>query len=225
MSEPFMILDGVAIAFGKTLVFQDVSLTLSRGCVAVIAGDSGVGKSTLLRALAGQCQYTGTIRIDGQNVGCRLKEAQHCRIVLVPQRAFLWDHLTAGENVALVRRLVHGDARTCAKDASLRILKALEVDDVANRYPFRLSGGEQQRVSLARGLAADADIYLLDEVTAYLDPRRREQIGLLFRRLAKDGKTLVIATHDRQFALQMSDHPLELTQNGLRPLERAEKQR
>jgi ABC-type polar amino acid transport system ATPase subunit len=135
----------------------------------------------------------------------------------VPQQAFLWDHLKALDNVALVRRLALGEPTATAKANALKLLVKLEVDDVANRYPFRLSGGEQQRVSLARGLAAEADIYLLDEVTAHLDPRRRERIASLLRDLAAEGKTLIIATHDRRFAFQMSGQPFELTGSGLRP--------
>jgi ABC-type polar amino acid transport system ATPase subunit len=220
MSEPAVILDNVAVSFGETSVFRDVSLTLQRGDVAVVVGESGVGKSTLLRAIAGQGPFTGTIKVAGKHP----KEIEtDFHVVLVPQQPFLWDHLTALGNVALVRRITHDETSAVARESALKFLEKLEVDEIATRYPFRLSGGEQQRVSLSRGLAAEADIYLFDEITANIDPRRREQIVRLLLDLAASGKTLVIATHDRRFAHQMSKQPLELTQNGLRPLNGDEK--
>src|ERR1043166_5948333 len=215
MSEPSILLKDVSVTFGETRIFTGVSLNLRRGEVAVIVGESGAGKSTLLRAIAGQGPFAGTIEVAGKHP--RDIETDF-RVVLVPQHAFLWDHLTALGNVALVRRIVHNEPRSVAKERALAFLAKQEVSDLADRYPFRLSGGEQQRVSLARGLAAEADIYLLDEVTAHLDPRRRELIARLLADLPKEGTTLLVATHDRRFAQQLSDRPLELMPDGLRPV-------
>lgn len=223
MSDPYLVLDAVGVSFGGNSVFRDVSLTLAKGAIAVVVGDSGVGKSTLLRAIAGQGPYTGKIALGGRVPGNQSNGESACRAVLVPQHAYLWDHLKALDNVALVRRLALKEPALTARTNALRLLAKLEVDDLANRYPFRLSGGEQQRVSLARGLAADAEVYLLDEVTAHLDPRRREQIANLLKDLAAEGKTLLIATHDRRFAFHLSSHPFELTEAGLRPLDGEDK--
>ena len=223
MSDPYLVLEAVGVSFGENVVFGGVSLSLPKGGIAVVVGDSGVGKSTLLRAIADQGPYSGRIMVGGRVLGNQSNNEPRCRAVLVPQQAFLWDHLKALDNVALVRRLALGEAPATAKSSALKLLAKLEVDDVANRYPFRLSGGEQQRVSLARGMAADADVYLLDEVTAHIDPRRRERIASLLRDLAAAGKTLVIATHDRRFAFRLSQRPFELTEQGLRPLDGDEK--
>ena len=218
MNNPFVLLHGVAVQFGNTTVFRDVSLKLARGEVAVVVGESGVGKSTLLRAIAGQGPFSGRIEIEGKEPPGPDDDKATRGVVLVPQHAFLWDHLTAADNVALVRRIVLREARATAKKHARSFLEKLEVDDVAHRYPFRLSGGEQQRVSLARGLAAEADLYLLDEITAHLDPRRRESIAILLKDLAAQGKTLIVATHDRRFARELSERPLQLTEHGLAPM-------
>ena len=219
MSNPFVLLERVAIQFGDTPVFRDVSLKLARGEVAVVVGESGVGKSTLLRAIAGQGPFAGRIEIEGKEPPKPDEDMATPRVVLVPQHAFLWDHLTAVGNVALVRRIVLREPSATAKNRALSFLEKLEVDAVAHRYPFRLSGGEQQRVSLARGLAAEADLYLLDEITAHLDPRRRESIAALLKGLAAQGRTLIVATHDRRFARQLSERPVQLTEHGLIPLD------
>lgn len=217
-----MLLEAVAIQFGDTPVFSDVTLKLARGEIAVVVGESGVGKSTLLRAIAGQGPFTGRIEIDGKAPSKSDENRNTSRVVLVPQHAFLWDHLTAADNVALVRRIVLREPSATAKKHAISFLKKLEVDEVAHRHPFRLSGGEQQRVSLARGLAAEADLYLLDEITAHLDPRRRESIAALLKGLAAQGRTLLVATHDRHFARQLTEQPVQLTERGLIPLDVSE---
>jgi ABC-type polar amino acid transport system ATPase subunit len=129
---------------------------------------------------------------------------------LVFQSHALWEHLSALENVALALRHVFGRSRVEAERQALALLQALGVEARAGALPAQLSGGEAQRVAIARALAPDPPLLLMDEPTAALDPARRGGLGQVLRRLAADGRGLLVATHDTAFARGFADRVIIL---------------
>jgi polar amino acid transport system ATP-binding protein len=163
-------------------------------------GPSGSGKTTVLRAIAGLERCEGAIEVEGGSVGMVFQF--HC----------LFEHLSVLHNVWLAP--VHA-LRVPRADAVLRareLLRALGVEHRADALPRELSGGEAQRVAIARALAVDPRVLLLDEPTASLDPSRRAELGELLRGLARGGRTLVMATHDEDFARAWATRVLRIDQ-------------
>ncbi len=200
-------------------MFEDVNLNLERGHVVAIVGESGVGKTSLLRAIAGLGPFLGRIEVDGQSLVNGKHSAENSGAVLVTQQANLWDHLRVIDNVALVRFLRFGESRRIGRRRALEFLSKLEIDELASRYPFRLSGGEQQRVSLARGLAAEATLLLLDEVTSNIDAERRQLVIEAIRIYVQARRGAILATHDLATANALGNQMLELNRFGLAPLQ------
>lgn len=215
MNDVILDVREVAVRFGETAIFQNVSFTARRGDVVVVMGESGVGKTTLLRAIVGLVPYTGVIDLLGQRLPNNGRSEMRRGCVLVTQQPGLWEHLTVLDNVALVRRLNHRETRRASRRTALTHLASLEVEQLARRYPSRLSGGEQQRVALARGIAAEPPLLLLDEVTANIDPERRQLVVALVRQLAAKGMALVCVSHDVPIAHALSNCRLLLRNDGL----------
>ncbi len=215
MPDPLVKLEGVSKAFGDRELFKNVDLEVSMGEIVTIVGPSGVGKTTLLRAIAGMTDVEGQVTIGGQPAQHNGVTNGNHRLCLVTQHANLWDHLSALDNVALVRRLLHDEPRRTARRAAMRYMEALEVGGVARQYPHSLSGGEQQRVSLARGFAAETPLLLLDEVSSNVDFRRRRMIADALLDIAKSGRSIVLVTHDLETAQLLRGRTLRLTPDGL----------
>jgi ABC-type polar amino acid transport system ATPase subunit len=172
---------------GQTIV-ADVSFAASRGEIVALMGASGAGKSTILRVLAGlEPIAAGTISIPRP-------------VAMVFQFHHLFANMTAHKNVSLA--LVHVFKRPHAEaDRRAReLLEALGVGHRASAMPHELSGGEAQRVAIARALAIEPPVLLMDEPTASLDPTRRGDLAATLRQLAGEGRTIVVATHDAEFA-------------------------
>lgn len=203
------------MGFDGDILFSNVDLKIVAGQIVTIIGESGVGKTTLLRAIAGLLPFAGDILIDGRSVKCDGSNTSTGPVVLVTQQPNLWDHLTALDNVALVRRLLHAESKKLARARSLNLLRTLEVHTTAYRYPHSLSGGEQQRIGLARGLATEKPILLLDEVTSNIDVNRRDIIARALLSLAEQGRSIIFVTHDLRTAHLITPRPLELTPDGL----------
>lgn len=203
------------MGFNGNKIFSNVSLNVIAGQIVTIVGDSGVGKSTMLRAIAGLSPFDGQILVDGHVVKSNGINTSTGPVVLVTQQPNLWDHLTALDNIALVRLLLHNEHQKVARSKSLEILRELEVHTIADRYPHSLSGGEQQRVSLARGFATEKPILLLDEVTSNIDHNRRSIVAKALLALAEKGRSILFVTHDLNTAKLVTDSPLELTSDGL----------
>jgi len=205
-------------SFGTLEVLRGVTLDISSGEVVVIIGPSGSGKTTLLRVL--NCLETvdaGTVTINGIRVAAQGPDGKSLRpqdrtiravrleIGMVFQRFNLFPHMTVMDNITVapihVRRLDAAKAR----ERSTSLLSRIGLLDKANVYPHQLSGGQQQRVAIARALAMQPAAMLFDEVTSALDPELVGEVLKVMRQLADDGMTMIIVTHEMQFAREVAD--------------------
>jgi ABC-type polar amino acid transport system ATPase subunit len=192
---------------GARTVVRGVSLDVARGEIVVVMGASGAGKTSVLRAVAGlEPIAAGSVAIDGLLLsagplprGDVLREL-HRRVGMVFQFHHLFEHLTALHNVWLALVHVQRQPQREAERKARELLDHLGVGARADAVPRELSGGEAQRVAIARALAVGPPLLLMDEPTASLDPARRGELAATLRELASEGRTLVIATHDEEFA-------------------------
>ena len=196
-------------------VVQDVTFNATRGERVALMGPSGSGKTTVLRAIAGlQPRAGGTVTVNGAPVAAHRAGARHQgQIGMVFQFHHLFEHLSALQNVALAPVHVGGELRVDAERRAQALLDKLGVGARARALPHELSGGEAQRVAIARALAMRPPLLLMDEPTASLDPARRGELAATMRDLSADGTTLLIATHDAEFARACVDRVL-LLQDG-----------
>jgi ABC-type polar amino acid transport system ATPase subunit len=188
-------------------VVQDLSFSLSRGERVALMGPSGSGKTTILRAIAGlEPCARGSITGAGGHLeragggGPPSPRLRRARVGMVFQFHHLFANLTALENVWMAPVHVLGQARDAAEREARAWLQKLGVGHRGDAMPHELSGGEAQRVAIARALAVNPPVLLMDEPTASLDPARREELAATVRRLSDDGTTLLMATHDAEFA-------------------------
>jgi ABC-type polar amino acid transport system ATPase subunit len=202
---------------GAREVLSGVSFDVSRGELVALMGASGSGKTTILRAVAALERVDrGTIVVDGVEWGGAGLKGESMRrlrsaLGMVFQFHCLFEHLTALQNVTLAP--IHA-RRVAVPEAERHARALLDEFDVGHRalsYPRELSGGEAQRVAIARALAVDPPLLLMDEPTASLDSGRRSELGDLLRRLVARGKTLLIATHDEEFARTWATRVLRLS--------------
>jgi len=192
---------------GARSILTGVHLTVARGELVAIMGPSGSGKTTILRTIVGLEPFsTGSITVDGivLNGGeaippATLRELRR-KVGMVFQFHCLFEHLSAIDNVCLAPVHAHGVSRPEAERRGRELLATFGVEHRAAALPRQLSGGEAQRVAIARALAVDPPVLMMDEPTASLDPARRAELGALLRGLLAQGRTLVIATHDEDFA-------------------------
>jgi glutamate transport system ATP-binding protein len=202
-TDELVVLKNVNKHFGALHVLQDINLTIARGEVVVVIGPSGSGKSTLCRTINRlETIDSGTITIDGKPLPAEGKELARLRadVGMVFQSFNLFAHKTVLENVMLgqikVRRKDKKEAERRARD----LLDRVGVAGQADKYPAQLSGGQQQRVAIARALAMDPKVMLFDEPTSALDPEMINEVLEVMRRLAAEGMTMVVVTHEMGFA-------------------------
>ena len=192
---------------GAKSILRGVSFAAERGEIIVVMGASGGGKTTVLRAIAGLEPITGgSVAVDSLRLepgpvprGERRRQL-HRRVGMVFQFHHLFEHLTALHNVWLAPVHVQRQPRADAERKARELLDHLGVGHRADALPRELSGGEAQRVAIARALAVGPPVLLMDEPTASLDPARRGDLAATLRQLASEGRTLLIATHDADFA-------------------------
>lgn len=212
---------------GSQQVLRSVSLDVTSGEICALMGVSGAGKSTVLRAIAAlEPLGSGRIVVGDATLDpgalppeARLRALRR-QVGLVFQQPSLFEHLTVLENVTLAPMHALAWSRERADDAARRLLAALGVEHRIDAFPRQLSGGEAQRVAIARALALDPALLLMDEPTSALDPARRGALGDSLRRLAQEGRALLIATHDVDFARSYADrvvvlHRGEIVEEGL----------
>ncbi|WP_395298447.1 amino acid ABC transporter ATP-binding protein [Kitasatospora hibisci] len=198
-----VVLSKVNKHFGELHVLQDIDLTIARGEVVVVIGPSGGGKSTLCRAINRlETIDSGEISIDGRPLPAEGRELAALRadVGMVFQSFNLFAHKTVLQNVTLGQIKVRGKNRKAADERARRLLDQVGVATQADKYPAQLSGGQQQRVAIARALAMDPKIMLFDEPTSALDPEMINEVLEVMRRLARDGMTMVVVTHEMGFA-------------------------
>lgn len=202
-------------SFGENAVLKGVDLDIVRGGVTVILGPSGSGKTTLLRCLnaletpdAGELQFIADdFRIDFAN---KIKKADILKLRrkcgMVFQNYNLFPHKTALENVMEGPVVVQKVDKTKAAQTAHELLEKVGLADKAELYPYQLSGGQQQRVGIARALAIAPELMLFDEPTSALDPELVQGMLALMKSLAAEGWTMVVVTHEIQFAREVADH-------------------
>jgi ABC-type polar amino acid transport system ATPase subunit len=192
---------------GVRHVLRGVSCQLTRGGIVALMGPSGSGKTTILRAIAALERFDqGTITIEGVTLtGGQAPDRATLRQLrrqtgMVFQFHHLFEHLSALNNVTLAPIHVHGIAPAAAESRARDLLRSLGVEHRADALPRALSGGEAQRVAIARALAVNPPLLMMDEPTASLDAVRRNELGELLSRLAKEDRTILVSTHDEDFA-------------------------
>ena len=198
-------------AYGDNVVLEDISLSVKRGEVIVVIGPSGCGKSTFLRCInALEPIQGGTIEVDGKEVTSSEKDLTELRqkVGMVFQSYDLFPHMTVLDNITLAPTKVKKIPKAQAEEAARALLKRVGLTDKEKSYPRELSGGQKQRVASARALAMEPEVLLLDEVTAALDPEMVREVLDVILGLAQEGKTMLIVTHEMQFARAVADRVL-----------------
>lgn len=210
-SSDFSLVDIHALhkQFGDNEVLKGIDLQIKRQEVVSIIGKSGSGKSTLLRCINGlETFQKGEIRVDGKctepDNPKSLRELRQ-NVGMIFQSFNLFPHLTVGKNVMLAPLLVKKLGEEKAERRARRLLERVGLADKFDSWPDSLSGGQQQRVAIARSLAMNPEILLCDEITSALDPELVGEVLQVIESLAKDGMTIIMVTHEMNFARKVSD--------------------
>ena len=207
-AEPVVRLEGVRKSFGDNLVLDGIDLSVTSGEVLVVIGPSGSGKSTLLRCVnLLEPVDSGRIYFEGQELtkkGVSLPDVRQ-RIGIVFQQFNLFPHLRVMDNLTLAARRIKKMPRAEAEQRAEQLLAQVGLEDKARSYPHQLSGGQQQRVAIARALVMSPHVMLFDEVTSALDPELVGEVLVVMRDLAREGMTMLVVTHEMQFAREVGD--------------------
>ncbi len=195
-------------SFGPLKVLDGVTLRVAPGEIVAIIGRSGSGKSTLLRCINGlEPIQGGQIRVDGDLVTAPKADLRKLRqkVGIVFQSYNLFPHLTVERNITLAPTVVKRMAQAEAQEVAQAALRQVGLEDKLHAYPDQLSGGQQQRVAIARSLAMQPKIMLFDEITSALDPELIGEVLRVLERLAKQGMTMLVVTHEMGFARNVAD--------------------
>ncbi|WP_406609082.1 amino acid ABC transporter ATP-binding protein [Agarivorans sp. JK6] len=194
--------------YGQHHVLKGIDLKIKAGEVISIIGRSGSGKSTLLRCINGLEPFqSGAIIVDKQAVS---EDEKQLRLLsrsvgMVFQNFNLFPHMTAGENIMLAPKLVLGKNQQECRELAKEVLEKVGLADKFDQYPTSMSGGQQQRVAIARSLAMSPKVLLCDEITSALDPELVGEVLKVLEQLAAEGMTLVLVTHEMNFARDVGD--------------------
>tara|TARA_Y100001947_G_scaffold13967_1_gene10393 strand:+ start:145 stop:891 length:747 start_codon:yes stop_codon:yes gene_type:complete len=214
--ETVLIAKNITKSFSKGInALNKVSFNLVKGKVLVIMGPSGSGKSTLIRTINGLETFDeGELNVLGIKIDSNIDERKikkiRRRVGMVFQQFNLFPHLTILENITLAPINVQKRHQTEAEEFGMYLLSQMGIDSHAKKYPNQLSGGEQQRVAIVRALALKPELLLFDEPTSALDPERINEVLDAMRNLANQGMTMVVVTHEIDFAKEVSDKVLFL---------------
>ena len=197
----------LAKSFGDNHVIKNINMHITPGEKVVIVGPSGSGKSTFLRCLNLLEQPTdGTITFDGQEItapGVDVNKIRR-RMGMVFQHFNLFANLTVKENIMLAPVQLKLKTKAEAEAEAVRLLKLVNLEEKADSYPSQLSGGQKQRIAIVRSLAMDPEVMLFDEPTSALDPEMGGEVLELMKKLADDGMTMVVVTHEMGFAREVA---------------------
>ena len=207
-TDPVVRLDGVHKSFGDNHVLRGIDLSVGQGEVLTIIGPSGSGKSTLLRCVnLLEPLGAGRIFFEGEEItrkGADLSAVRQ-KIGMVFQQFNLFPHLSVINNLTLAARRIRRQSREEAETRARSLLERVGLEEKAGQYPHQLSGGQQQRVAIARALMMNPHVMLFDEVTSALDPELVGEVLIVMRDLARDGMTMLVVTHEMQFAREVGD--------------------
>ncbi|HEY8575101.1 MAG TPA: amino acid ABC transporter ATP-binding protein [Devosia sp.] len=223
--SPVVSITGLHKSFGELEVLKGISFSAREGEVVSLIGSSGSGKSTLLRCINMlEVPDRGTVMIDGEEIALRgagsrrhiADEGQIRRIRselgMVFQSFNLWAHMTILENVMEAPLIVQRRQRAEVEQQALETLDKVGIRDKAGSYPNQLSGGQQQRAAIARALCINPRVMLFDEPTSALDPELQVEVLRVIKVLADEGRTMILVTHDMDFARSISDRVIFLHQ-------------
>ena len=205
---PILALNGICKRFGTHVALDDVSLTIESGEVVAIIGRSGSGKTTLLRCINGlEVPDSGEIVFDGRPVQRSRAALRALRreIGIVFQSFNLFPHLTVERNITLAPMVAKGVSLAEARERAREVLRQVGLEDKIGAVPLRLSGGQQQRVAIARSLAMQPRLMLFDEITSALDPELVGEVINVLEKLATEGMTMILVTHEMGFARVAAD--------------------
>ena len=212
--KPILTAKNLTKSYAKgTLALNKVSFTLDQGKVLVVMGPSGSGKSTLIRTINGLETFDkGELNVLGIKIRADSDERKiqkiRRRVGMVFQQFNLFPHLSILENITLAPIQVQKRNKKEAEEYGMYLLCQMGIESHAKKYPGQLSGGEQQRVAIARSLALKPELLLFDEPTSALDPERINEVLDAMRRLADQGMTMIVVTHEIKFAKEVSDQVL-----------------
>ncbi|MED2008592.1 amino acid ABC transporter ATP-binding protein [Brevibacillus borstelensis] len=205
-------LQNIRKSYGSHEVLKGIDLTVNKGDVVVILGPSGSGKTTLLRCVNFlERPSDGQVTISGFTVDCKQPGKQNVlklrrKTAMVFQHYNLFKHKTALENVMEGLVVAQKLPKEEAKQKSLDVLEKVGLSDKIHHYPSQLSGGQQQRVGIARALALSPEVILFDEPTSALDPELVGEVLAVIKKIAREGVTMIVVTHEMGFAREVANH-------------------
>ena len=206
--------------FGNNLILDDINFTINKGEAVSLIGPSGSGKSTILRCIADLETLTGgKILIEGHNlqdkgIDKKIKKELLLKTGMIFQNFNLFPHMTVKDNIVKTLRIVKKTDVKKAEEIAGKVLETVGLADKKDNFPNELSGGEKQRVAIARGLALEPDILLFDEPTSALDPELVKEVLDIIRKLKKERKiTMLIVSHEMKFVREISDEVIVM-ENG-----------
>jgi ABC-type histidine transport system ATPase subunit len=222
--SPILNIRNIHKRFGELEVLHGISLTANQGDVISLIGSSGSGKSTFLRCInLLEIPDQGEVELDGKAIQFSMNRAGkriagdagqvqtlRSRIAMVFQQFNLWSHMTVLENVSVAPSCVQGLSSAEAKEIGMEFLEKVGIADKADLYPAFMSGGQQQRAAIARALAMRPEAILFDEPTSALDPELVGEVLSVMRKLAEEGTTMIVVTHEMSFARDVSNKTLFL---------------
>ncbi|WP_216696950.1 amino acid ABC transporter ATP-binding protein [Anaerostipes faecalis] len=218
MENPVLEIKNLRKSFGNQEVLKDVSFSVKRGEVVVVLGPSGCGKSTLLRCINALEEIQGgEIYLDGEKISGNVKNLHKIRqkIGMVFQSYDLFPHMNVLKNIILApEKAQHRTREETVKEAE-KLLKRVGLYNKKDDYPRQLSGGQKQRVAIVRALCMHPEVILFDEVTASLDPEMVREVLDVMLELGKEGRTMVIVTHEMQFAKAVADRIIFMDQGKI----------
>lgn len=204
--------------FGKTRILHNINLDVKRGEIIALLGPSGCGKSTLLKCIDGlEKVKSGKIFIDDEEITSKRMNLNllRTRVGIVFQQFNLFPHMTVKQNITLAPIKVKGMSKTEAEIVAMELLEKVGLLDKINKYPDELSGGQAQRVAIARSLAMKPDVMLFDEPTSALDPQMTAEVLDTLKNLAEEGMTMIVVTHEMKFAKEVANRVIFMSRGEI----------